>query len=90
MILIPAARVPEQGQNVWAHVIPVLLSSPEVLSSSPTSRGINIGKVPGVIRTSHSCHSRPSLVSRPLTGDFICNLHSVIKKKKKKEADDMT
>lgn len=84
LILIPAARVPEQGQNGWSHVIPVLLSSPEVLSSSPTCRGINTGKMPGVICTSHSCHSRPSLVSRPLTGDFICNLHSVIKKKKRK------
>ena len=65
-----------------------LLSSPKVIASSPTSRGLSVGKMQAVIYTSHSCHSRPSLVPRSLTDGFICNLHSV-KKKEKKEADEM-
>lgn len=53
------------------------------IASYPTSREVSIGKMPEMIYTSHSCHSRLSLVPRSLTDSFICNLLSVTKKEKK-------
>lgn len=44
--------------------------------------------MPGVIYASYSCQSKSSLVPRPLTDGFICDLRNFTKKEK--EADDMT
>lgn len=86
-VFTSSARIPLQGQSGWSHV-PLLLSSPKVILSSPVSRAVSIGKMPEVIHASYRCQSKSSRVPRPFTDGFICNLRNFTKKEK--EADDMT